>query len=76
MGWSAATLVHLVTMFTLVGVMYGWTGNRKRYALLFPVGAAMLIGIFLKALRMCFTNKVEWRGTSYTHRMSARGAQL
>ena len=30
-----------------------------------------MIGIFLKALRMCFTRKVEWRGTSYSHRMTA-----
>jgi hypothetical protein len=29
----------------------------------------MLLMIFLRALRMCATGKVEWRGTRYTHRM-------
>ena len=31
---------------------------------------AMLIGIFCRSLKMCLTGKVEWRGTSYTHRMT------
>ena len=28
------------------------------------------MAIFLKALRMCVTKRVEWRGTSYSHVMA------
>ena len=28
------------------------------------------MGIFLKALKMCVTKKVEWRGTAYSHTMA------
>ncbi len=30
----------------------------------------MLLGIFARALRMCVTKKVEWRGTAYSHTMA------
>jgi chlorobactene glucosyltransferase len=73
--WLAVTAVHLGAMLFFIGVIYRWTGNRRRYAWLFPIGAGMMIGIFLKALRMCVTNKVEWRGTSYTHRMTPNVAE-
>ena len=52
-------------------LIYAWSGNRKRYALLFPLGGAMLLRVFARALMMCATGKVEWRGTSYTHRVQA-----
>lgn len=43
----------------------------RRNALLFPVGGTMLLGIFARALQMCVTKKVEWRGTAYSHTMAA-----
>jgi hypothetical protein len=30
----------------------------------------MLMAIFVKALKMCVTRKVEWRGTNYAHVIS------
>ena len=50
---------------------YAWSGNRKTYALLFPLGGAMLLRVFAQSLRLCATGKVEWRGTSYSHRVNA-----
>lgn len=70
-GWLAAAGAHFALMTFFLMVMYAWSGNRRRLALLFPLSGAMLIGIFIRSLRMCYTGKVEWRGTSYTHRMSA-----
>jgi chlorobactene glucosyltransferase len=69
-AWLAAGLAHLGLLTWFLGTMYRWSGNPRRNALLFPVAGAMLLAIFLKALKMCVTKKVEWRGTSYSHVMA------
>jgi chlorobactene glucosyltransferase len=69
-AWVVTALVHLSLMTWLLGVMYAWCGNPRRNALLFPIGGTLLLLIFLKALTMCVTRKVEWRGTAYSHAMS------
>jgi GT2 family glycosyltransferase len=69
-AWLAASVLHLALLTYFVGVMYHWSGNRRSNALLFPVSASMLLAIFAKALGMCVTKKVEWRGTSYAHVMA------
>ena len=69
-GWLAASVVHLSMLSFFVSTMYHWSGNPRRNALMFPLGGSMLLGIFLKALKMCVTKKVEWRGTSYSHVMA------
>jgi hypothetical protein len=66
-GWLGAAGVHVGLLTAFLGMMYAWSGNRRRNALLLPLGAAMLLGIFGKSLRMCLTGKVEWRGTRYSH---------
>jgi glycosyltransferase involved in cell wall biosynthesis len=69
-AWLAASLLHLGLLTAFLGTMYHWSGNPRRNALMFPVGGAMLLAIFFKALKMCVTKKVEWRGTSYSHVMA------
>lgn len=69
-AWLAAAATHLGLLTWFVGTMYEWTGNLRRNALMFPLGGAMLLAIFLKALKMCVTKKVEWRGTNYSHVMT------
>lgn len=68
-AWAGAAGAHLAIMLLLVMVMYQWSGNPRRNALFLPVGAGMLLGIFARALRLCVTKRVEWRGTSYSHLM-------
>lgn len=75
-AWLAAGLAHFAIFTGLLMVVYSWSGNAKRMALLFPLGGAMLIGIFFRSLKMCLTGKVEWRGTSYTHRMTGNVADV
>jgi glycosyltransferase involved in cell wall biosynthesis len=70
-GWFAAAAVHFTVMTAALLLIYAWSGNRRSYALLFPLGAAMLLRVFAKSLAMCATGKVEWRGTSYSHRVNA-----
>jgi chlorobactene glucosyltransferase len=70
-GWLIAGAAHLAIMLPLLAILYRWTGNAAVYALAFPLGGGMLLGIFARSIWMCITGKVEWRGTRYTHRMSA-----
>lgn len=68
-GWLAAAVTHLILMHLSLAKLYTWSGNPGTNAGLFPLGGSMLIGVFIKSLRMCATGKVEWRGTHYTHLM-------
>lgn len=68
-AWLAASALHWIVMTAFLAVMYHWSGNRRRNALMFPVAGSLLVYIFLRALKMCVTKKVEWRGTSYQHTM-------
>lgn len=65
--WLLVALAHWLIMTLAVAINYAWTGNRKRYAMLFPLGAAMLMVIWLRAISMCVTRRVEWRGTRYVN---------
>jgi chlorobactene glucosyltransferase len=69
-GWLIASLLHLAVMTWFIGVLYHWSGNPRRNALWFPIAGPMLAAIILRALRMCVTRKVEWRGTAYSHTMA------
>jgi cellulose synthase/poly-beta-1,6-N-acetylglucosamine synthase-like glycosyltransferase len=72
LAWLIASLIHLGILTTVVSWFYSWSGNPRRNALLFPVGGSLLLGIFARALQMCVTKKVEWRGTAYSHTMAAQ----
>jgi hypothetical protein len=68
--WIACSILHLGLMTFVVGMMYSWCGNPRRNALLFPLGGALLLWIFVRSLQLCITKKVEWRGTAYAHTMA------
>lgn len=68
--WAVAVVAHLALMVHFLGTLYEWTGNPKRNAWAWPVSLAMLLAIMFKALKMCVTKKVEWRGTTYAHTMA------
>jgi hypothetical protein len=70
-GWFIAAAVQFAAMTAALMFFYAWTGNRKLYALLYPLGGGMLLRVFAKSLSMCATGKVEWRGTNYSHRVNA-----
>jgi hypothetical protein len=55
--------VLLITI--LVSLLYAWSGNKKRYALLFPIGTTVLLTMFARALYLCATGEILWRGTRY-----------
>lgn len=67
-GWIATAVVHIVLMTAGLAVSYKWSGNSPKYGFFWPIGAAVVDWISIKALWLCVTRKVEWRGTSYDHR--------
>lgn len=69
--WLLNALSHLGLMTFALARIYRWSGNRAANALLFPVAGPVLAYIFLRALKMCVTKKVEWRGTAYSHVMQS-----
>ena len=50
--WIAAVAMHLVLMMTLLSIIYRLSANPRRYAALFPIAGAMLVAIFVYALRL------------------------
>jgi cellulose synthase/poly-beta-1,6-N-acetylglucosamine synthase-like glycosyltransferase len=68
--WFGIALLHAAIMVYGLGTIYAWSGNRWTNALLFPITFPILLYIMFKALIMCVTKKVEWRGTSYAHQMA------
>jgi GT2 family glycosyltransferase len=67
--WFSFAAAHLLLMHGAVAMAYRWSGNAARFTLGFPLTAIMLIIIWLKAIRLCHTGKVEWRGTAYPRLM-------
>lgn len=64
--WPLALAAHVGLMTYILSVLYRWSSNPGRNALLFlPVSGWMLLALFLRGLKMCVTKKVEWRGTAY-----------
>ncbi len=74
--WLAAVGVHWCLLTWLLATIYSSSGNRGRFAWAHPLALAMLMGIFVRAVRMCFTKRVEWRGTSYSARPASEGAAV
>jgi len=73
-GWIITGVAHLVIMTSVLAVMYYWSRNPWWNALLFPLGATVLLAIFAKSLMICATGRVEWRGTSYSRDSLPQGA--
>jgi chlorobactene glucosyltransferase len=70
-GWLAAAAVHIGLMLVLIGIIYRWMGNQAIYAPTFFVTVWFLLAVLARALWMCLTGRVDWRGTSYSHAIGA-----
>ena len=64
--WTGLAIAHLVASTLLAIIVYSSAGMGKGLALLHPLGAAMLIGICVRAAGELKRGKpITWRGTSY-----------
>jgi chlorobactene glucosyltransferase len=65
-GWLlgvAATHFALMTVYLML--IYRWSGNPGRYALLAPISGSIALAILGYALRKCQTGQITWRGTEF-----------
>ena len=57
--------LHHVLMFLVFCRVYRASLPRARWAVWYPVANLVIDLILIRALRMCFTGRVTWRGTDY-----------
>ncbi len=65
--WIGAAAIHWLLMTVQLAITFSWTRNKRRYALAFPVAGVLLLYMQARAVWMCISGKVEWRGTQYAH---------
>jgi hypothetical protein len=70
-AWVSAAVIHLALITVVLAFVYKWSHTWVWNALLFPISGPMLFYVFVKAVILCITKKVEWRGTVYSHQMVA-----
>jgi chlorobactene glucosyltransferase len=63
--WLPLAIAHFLLMSGYLILIYTKSGQPRRYALLFPIGCGVLMGLLGYALRMCRTGRVLWRDTRY-----------
>ena len=59
------SLVHHALMYAVFRVIYHASVPGSRYTRWFPVGNLVTDFILVRAIQMCLTGRVTWRGTSY-----------
>lgn len=64
-AWLWASAAHLGFMLAAMMLMYHWSRNHMRWAILFPLTLALVIWTLLRAIWLCHTRTLTWRGTRY-----------
>ena len=63
--WLWLSTLHQILIVWVLAPLYRLTDNQRRYLFLFPVAFAVLAAILFRAIWLCFTHRVNWRGTQY-----------
>jgi glycosyltransferase involved in cell wall biosynthesis len=64
-GLLALSVMHHVWMYFVFRLVYNTSVPSSRYVVWFPLGNLVIDRILLRAIGMCLTGKVNWRGTDY-----------
>jgi cellulose synthase/poly-beta-1,6-N-acetylglucosamine synthase-like glycosyltransferase len=65
--WLGLALGHIVVSTALARLIYATARTDRRYALLHPLGSALLMGICLRAaVQLIRGTPITWRGTTYS----------
>lgn len=59
------SVIHHALMYAVFRQVYDVSVPQSRYVATFPLGNLVTDWILVRAIWMCFTGKVAWRGTSY-----------
>ncbi len=73
-AWVGAGMLHFLIMTIVLGQLYRWAKSPGWNALQFPMTGLILLWILLKAIIMCMTGRVRWRGTTYSHGLMEKPA--
>jgi chlorobactene glucosyltransferase len=64
--WLGLALLHIAVATALARLVYATAQTDRRYALLHPLGSALLMGICLRAgVQLIRGTPITWRGTTY-----------
>jgi cellulose synthase/poly-beta-1,6-N-acetylglucosamine synthase-like glycosyltransferase len=69
--WMAGALAHILLQTVYLVPVYRLSGNSAWYALLSPFTTTVVILMLLRAVQICRSRKLVWRGTEYTYRPRA-----
>jgi len=70
--WWSLVGLHALLMLAGLATIYGGSRSPRWLALLSPVSGGLLTIIFIRALILCSTRRVVWRGDAYqTHESGA-----
>ena len=58
-------MLHHVLAYTCLRRLYVLSVPRTRHVAWYPLAGLVLDVILYRAIRMCFTGQVTWRGTAY-----------
>jgi glycosyltransferase involved in cell wall biosynthesis len=61
----ALSVLHHILMYPVFRLVYRTSVPASRYAPWFPLGNLLIDVILIRAIWMCLTGRVTWRGTSY-----------
>ena len=59
------SVVHHIFTYTVLTRVYHMSVPRSRYVAWFPVANLVIDVILIRAIKMCLTGRVTWRGTVY-----------
>ena len=62
------SVTHHLLAYTCLARLYVQSVPRTRHVVWYPVAGIVLNVILYRAIRMCWTGKVTWRGTAYTEK--------
>jgi glycosyltransferase involved in cell wall biosynthesis len=65
LGLLGLSIVHHLGMYFVFRLVYNTSVPGSRYVAWFPLGNLVIDVILLRAIGMCLTGKVNWRGTQY-----------
>jgi glycosyltransferase involved in cell wall biosynthesis len=68
-AWLAAATLHWTMTTVQLGIIYRWMGTRAIYAAAFFISGWFVLVMLCRAVWMCLTRRVDWRGTSYSHQI-------
>ncbi|WP_437206683.1 glycosyltransferase [Planctomicrobium sp. SH664] len=63
--WFSLANIHIALILIVTAPLYRLTNNQRRYLAFYPVAFTVMSAILFRAIWLCMTHRVTWRGTQY-----------